>query len=366
MRPQLKHLAWERIEHQIRVAFDIREQFIIDDPDGTVARLFDLLGGGVHTLVDLAAALAVPEADVADAIESFDRIGLLQDASRLSQLPPPAQERYFSNLAFFECFASLGRSKEDFQRRLCESHVLVLGTGGFNSSVVQSLCGLGVGRLTLLDRDVVEPRNFARQYLYRWEDIGARKVDCAASWIRTFDPGIEIVDVIDGDIDGSPVVAALLDRYRPDVVAAGVDRPTDIARWVNEACVSRGVPFVRGGMWVTQGIVRSVEPGVHACLACSDGAEETTDPEVAQMRAGIDLFGRRPTMNRGIGPVAGLLGSLAALEILRILTRFEEPVYAQGYTIIDFAHGCQMRQTTVARNPNCLVCGGRGDLTSEP
>jgi molybdopterin-synthase adenylyltransferase len=357
MRPQLKHLAWERIDHQVRVAFDLREQFLIEDPDGTIARLFDLLGTGEHTLVDLAAALDVPEAEVAAVIESFDQIGLLEDASRLRQLSPAAQERYFSNLAFFESFASLRRSKEDFQRRLCDSHVLVLGTGGFNSSVVQSLCGLGVGRLTLLDRDVVEPRNFARQYLYRWEDIGARKVDRAANWVRTFDPGIEIVDTIAGDIDGPPVVAALLDRYRPDVVAAGVDRPTDVARWVNEACVSRGVPFVRGGMWVTQGIVRSVEPGVHACLACSDGAELSTDREVAQMQAGIDLFGRRPTVNRGIGPVAGLLGSLAAFEILRFVTRFEEPVYAQGYTIIDFANGCQMTNTAIARNPNCLICG---------
>jgi molybdopterin/thiamine biosynthesis adenylyltransferase len=362
----LKNLAWERIDNQIRVAFDVRDQFVIDDPDGTVARLFDLLGVGEHTLVELAAALGLPEADIAEAIESFDEVGLLEDASKLSGLPPPAQERYFSNLAFFESFASLRRSKEDFQRQVCDSHVLVLGTGGLNSSVVQSLCGLGVGRLTLLDRDIVEARNFARQYLYRWEDIGARKVDRAASWIRNFDPGIEIVDAIDGDIGGPKVVADLLDRYCPDVVAVGVDRPKDIAVWVNQACVSRGVPYVRGGMWVTQGMVRSVEPGVHACLACTDDAATNADPEIAEMQAGVDLYGSRPSMNRGIGPVAGLLGSLAAFEILRFLTRFEEPVYTQGYTIIDFANGCQMRQTSAARNPNCLVCGRRADRSSDP
>jgi molybdopterin-synthase adenylyltransferase len=356
MRPQLKSLAWARIDGQVRVALDVRDQFVIDDPNGVVANLFDLLGTGTRTIGELAATLELPENEVADAVESFDEIGLLQNATRLGQLPPPAQERYFSNLAFFESFASLERSKEDFQRRLGDSHVLVLGAGGLNSSVIQSLCGLGVGRLTLLDRDLVEPRNFARQYLYRWADVGSPKVDRAASWVRDFDPGIDVVDAIHHDIDGPDAITALLDHYHPDIVAAGVDRPRDIAVWVNEACVSRGVPYVRGGMWVTQGLLRSVEPGVHACIVCAEGTADVTDPEVAEILAGLDLFSSRPRTNRGIGPVAGLLGSLAAFEILRFLTRFEEPVYTRGPTIIDFANGCQMRQTIVARNPDCPTC----------
>lgn len=365
-RPQLKAVGWNRDGELLRLVYDIRDHFLLPDPAGTVEALLGLLAEGGRTVPELAAALAaqghpVPVAEVAAALELLDGERLLEDGARLGRFGPLEQERYFSNLAFFESFASLRRSREDFQQVLRNAHVLVLGTGGLNSNTIPHLCGLGVGRLTLLDRDVVGPRNFARQYLYRHRDIGARKVALAADWVRDFDPTIK-VEALDARVDGPEPVAELVERYRPDLVMSGVDSPKEIDDWVNDGCTSRAVPYVRGGMWVTQGLVSSVDPGVSACRGCVRGigdADTAADPD--GYRAARDLYQDRPRTNRGIGPVAGLLGALCAFEVLRYLTRFEPPAYAGRPLLIDFAHGCAVRQGDPwPRDPGCVVCGELG------
>ncbi|MEN3360353.1 MAG: hypothetical protein V7637_4335 [Mycobacteriales bacterium] len=363
-RPQLKYVSWERAGDSLRIVHDWRSQLLVADPDGTVAALLELLAEGGRTEPELAAALSVgrdpvPVADVRAAVVQLDEHGLVEDGRRLGGLSTARAERHFSNAAFFESFASLGRSRHDFCRDLADRHVLVLGTGGLNSNTIPHLAGLGVGRLTLLDRDAVEPRNFARQYLYRWSDIGARKVERAANWVRAFDPAIE-VEAIDTGIESAEQIGELLDRHRPDAVAAGIDYPDEVDRWVNAACVPRGVPFVRGGMWVTDGSVWSVDPGRSACLECSLRQRPSAadlDEEMATMLAGLELFSARPRRNRGIGPVAGLLGALGAFELLRYLTRFEPPAYAANMLFIDFADGCATRQQAWTRDPSCPVCG---------
>ncbi|MEU7901178.1 ThiF family adenylyltransferase [Nonomuraea sp. NPDC049152] len=364
MRPRLKNVAWERVGDELRLVYDLRDQLILADPDGHVEKLLALLHEGGRTVTQLADKLSLPVQDVLGAVEAFDAERLLEDGERLGGLDAAEAERYFSNLAFFESFGTLERSREDLQRRLRESHVLVLGTGGLNSNTIPHLSGLGVGRMTLVDRDTVDVRNFARQYLYRWEDLGARKVERAAAWVRSFDPAIE-VQAIDMGIESAEQLAELIDRTRPDVVASGIDQPKEIDLWVNAACVRQGVPFVRGGITVTKGIVWSVAPGVSACRGCvpadptkPEGHADPDEPALSAEIAAARLFFSRPQPNRGIGPVTGLLGALGAFEVLRYLTGFEPPAYAGRPLTIDFAGACATSQVEWSRNPECLNCGG--------
>ncbi|MFC4110363.1 HesA/MoeB/ThiF family protein [Micromonospora zhanjiangensis] len=363
VRPQLKSVLWERVGDSLRLVYDVRDQLMIADPDGGVERLLALLREGGRTVAELAEAMGLPAEDIMAGLAVFDDHRLLEDGERLGGYTGAAAERHFSNLAFFESFATLATSREDFQRRLADAHVLVLGTGGLNSNTIPHLCGLGIGRLTLLDRDVVEPRNFARQYLYTQADLGATKVERAGAWVRAFDPSIEVATVTAG-IDGPDAVSALVERYRPDVVMSGVDSPTSIDDWVNDACVAAGVPFVRGGMYVTQGVVWSVDPGRSACRACGRSAPalDPDDPELAAAR----LLNTRPQTNRGIGPVAGLLGALCAFEVLRLLTRFEPPAYAGRPMLIDFAAGCTTSRGEWVRDPACPICGDRAPAEPVP
>lgn len=365
-------MVWRRDGQRLQVVYDVRDHFVVEDPDGTVDALLRLLAEGGRTVDELARTLAedgraVAVEDVAAAVHLLDSHRLLEDGRRLGRVGERERERYFSNLAFFESFASLQRSREDLQLAVRDAHVLVLGTGGLNSNTIPHLCGLGVGRLTLLDRDVVEIRNFARQYLYRHRDLGRRKVTLAAEWVRGFDPTIK-VETIDTAVESAEQVGELVDRYAPQVVMSGVDRPREVDDWVNAGCVSRGVPFVRGGMRVTQGTVWSVDPGASACRACVSTAANVEGPggaaaggdggALAAQLAAAALFGGKPRANRGIGPVAGLLGALCAFEVLRYLTRFEPPAYAGHPLLIDFADACATRQEAPwTRSASCPVCG---------
>jgi len=118
----------------------------------------------------------------------LDDLGWLENAATAKPVLTDRQrERYFSNLAFFDGFTSLDRSREEIQDQLLSAHVLVLGVGGLGSAVVQHLVGLGVRRLTLVDFDTVDVRNFARQFTYTPDQIGQPKVDHVAAWVRAFD-----------------------------------------------------------------------------------------------------------------------------------------------------------------------------------
>jgi molybdopterin/thiamine biosynthesis adenylyltransferase len=371
MIPAAKGFVWKRDGDELLIVLDPRECLTITDADGQVETLLTLLKEGTRTTAELAAALGDPvsQADIAAAVDLLDSHRLVEAAGRPRQFTDAERERYFSNLAFFDAFADLSRGPEDFQRQLRDKHVLVLGTGGLNSNTIPHLCGLGVGTLTLLDRDRVEARNFARQYLYRWSQVGEPKARAAADWVRGFDPTVK-VSARQFDLDGPEPVAALLDEYRPDVVMDGVDTPTGVDLWVNDACLAAGVPMVRAGMAVTTGTVWSVDPGNGACRHClfvdrdaGESAEQlaAADPDDRLAHSINELYMTIPRTNRGIGPVAGLLGSLAAFEVLRYLTGFEPPAYAGASLHIDFARGCATTRRAWPRHPRCPACSGPPD-----
>jgi len=355
--PVLKPLGWEPVESGVRIVLDPRESIELADADGSVAALLTLLAEGRHDVDGLYHAMnstfaTVSRQDVLDAIQALDELRLLEDYEQTGDLTEAERLRHFSNLAFLRTFAHLEVSAETMVRRLRDSHVLVLGVGGLGSNVLQNLCGLGVGRLTLVDRDDVEQRNFARQFVYRAQDVGRPKIERAAEWVREFDPQIT-VQTIRANFAGPAEVAEVVDSTRPDAVCAAVDDPIGIDEWVNAACVGAGVPYVRGGMFVTEGVIWSVHPGRSACLACP------TDSDDSSGRVANSLLHQQGVarINRGAGPVATLLGSLVSFELLRYLTGFTAPRYAGASVAIDLAGDCDPVITARSRRPDCPVCG---------
>jgi molybdopterin-synthase adenylyltransferase len=353
--PKLKNAVWERIGDDLYVVSEPETQIVLSDPDGQVELLLELLREGTRDTPELGAALAdrrlpTTASEISAAIAALDELRLLVDAAAAAPLSENQAERYFSNLAFFTTFASLERSPASFQRTLLDSHVVFLGTGGLGSTAIQAMTGAGVGRMTLLDADAVELRNFARQYLYRTEDIGLPKVERAAAWVQAFSPETD-VRVISRWIGGPDDVADLL--LEADLVISGVDQPAGIDLWVNEACVAAGVPYVRGGMIAQRLAYWSVDPGRSPCMACHQHEISANAPEhgIAAERRRTEL----ERVNRGIGPVASLVGALVAMEALRYLTGFAPPIAAGCERFVDFASGEQEVQRW-ARWADCPVC----------
>ena len=355
MIPKLKNAVWELAGDDLYVVSEPETQIVLSDPTGQVEQLLGLLREGTRDAAQLGAALAVlglpaTSSEISDAIAALDELRLLLDAAAPMQLSEGQAERYFSNLAFFTTFASLDRSPASFQGALLDAHVVFLGTGGVGSTAIQAMTGAGVGRMTLLDNDVVELRNFARQYLYRTQDIGMPKVERAAAWVQAFSPGTD-VRVVSRWIGGPDDVADLLTEA--DLVVSGVDQPAGIDLWVNEACVAAGVPYVRGGMIAQRLAYWSVDPGCSPCMACHQHELTAAAPEygVAAERRRAEL----ERANRGIGPVASMVGALVAMEALRYLTGFAPPIAAGCERFVDFATGDQEVQYWT-RWAGCPVC----------
>jgi molybdopterin-synthase adenylyltransferase len=348
----LKDAVWERSGPDLNVIADPETELVLGDPEGTVEYLLGLLREGTRDPRALADLLAsrfpqVSDADLSTALDALDELGLLVDAAAPDPLTGIQRERYFSNLAFFTTYASLGRPAAAFQRALADAHVVFLGTGGLGSTVIQALAGAGVGRMTLLDNDTVELRNFARQYLYREADIGRPKVERAQEWVEAFSSAADVRAVrkwISGPGDITDLLAGA------DLVVSGVDHPADdIDFWVNQACVGAGVPFVRGGMLLRRVCYWSVDPGRSGCRACLQHTAGDDAGRIYQMRRGLD------PVNRGIGPAASMVGAAVAMEAVRYLTKFAEPIAAGRMRFTDCATGSE---EVVAWEPwpECPVC----------
>ena len=355
MRPMLKNAAWERSGDDLHLLMGPEEQVVFADTDGMLDHLFTLLRQGSRSVPELQAEMSarwpqVAAEDITEALLVFDGLGLLIDAAEPDLLTDWQRERSFSNLAFFTTYASLTQSAASFQRALADAHVLFLGTGGLGSTAIQALTGAGVGRMTLVDGDRVELRNLARQYLYREEQIGGTKAELAAQWVRAFHSQVDVRAVVRW-ITGPDDVAGLLDGV--DFVVDGADHPQGIDAWVDQACVAAGVPYVRGGMSVRRVLYWSVDPGRGPCLSCRRQAAAA-----AQAGYGVPLRDMALALertNRGIGPVASLAGALVAIEALRYLTGFAEPIAARSTRSVDLATG-QEDVVPWEPWPECAVC----------
>jgi molybdopterin/thiamine biosynthesis adenylyltransferase len=340
------------------VGLDPRTRVELADPTGQVRALLALLREGARTPTELHAALAarwpgVEERDVEEALELLDGLGWLEDAAAPVRLSGYERERYFSNLAFFDAFTTLRRDREQIQAQLIDSRVVVLGAGGLGSAVVQNLAGLGVSTLTLLDFDVVELRNFARQFTYTEAQRGLPKVEQVAAWLHAFDSRIDVT-AVNTRVTGPDDVRALLPGA--DLVVSAIDDPDEVDLWVNEACVGAGVPFVRGGLAYVQGLYWSVDPGRSACRRCLERHRATLAVDVDRPVVTWERVLTSERVNRAIGPVAQLLGSLVAMEALRYLTGIVPPVSAGCYQLVDFSGDCSISADPWPRDPDCPVC----------
>lgn len=360
MVPRLKSLTCLAHDGALVVSLDPKTRVRLADLDGRVLALLRLLLDGTRDVPALAAALDeqglhTDAADVAGVVAQLDRLGWLEDAAAPETFDAHDRERYASNLFWFDAFTTLDVPREEPQRRLRDAHVLVLGAGGLGSATLMSLAGLGVGTLTVVDQDLVELRNFARQFTYTEAEVGQPKAERVADWLRAFDPSLRVT-AERRRVESQEDVADLLRRFRPDLVVHAIDDPAEIDRWVNGACVAAGVPLVRGGLAYTQGLYWSVDPGVSACQECLVRHRERLADGVDRIALEWPLVLRQEHRNRGIGPVAQVLGGLVAMEAMRYLTGLTPPAAAGRYRLVDFGGDCSTRTDPWPADPGCPVC----------
>jgi molybdopterin/thiamine biosynthesis adenylyltransferase len=229
---------------------------------------------------------------------------------------------------------------EAAQLALRDASVLVVGAGALGSPVGAYLAGAGVGRLGIVDSDVVEISNLPRQHLHFTPDAGQPKVESAASKLRFLNPDVLVetyqVWLDDGNaaalVEGNDLVVDCSDSF-------------DTRYNVNAACCDAGVPLVEGGVVGWSGLVMGIRPGETACYRCAfpDPPAPGSVPTCAE--AGV------------LGPAAGVIGSLQALEALKLLTGTGTPL-VDAFLQVDLGDHATVR-VAVRRRPDCPDCGHR-------
>jgi molybdopterin/thiamine biosynthesis adenylyltransferase len=227
---------------------------------------------------------------------------------------------------------------EAAQLALRGASVLVVGAGALGSPVAVYLAGAGAGRLGIVDDDDVELSNLHRQPLHFTPDVGVPKAQSAAAKLRFLAPDT-LVDPYRVRLE--PGNAAALVAGHDLVVDCSDSFATRYA--VNAACCAARVPLVEGGVLGTSGLVMAIRPGESACYRCAfpDAPPPGSTPSCAE--AGV------------LGPAAGVIGSLQALEALRLLTGFQPPAL-DSFLQVDLG-GASFLRVAVRRRPDCPDCG---------
>lgn len=221
------------------------------------------------------------------------------------------------------------------QARLAASHVAVVGAGGLGVPVLQYLAGAGVGTLSVIDGDRLEPSNLHRQTWYALADCGESKAELAARRIRTLNPTVQ-VHAVAQRLDAVNGMALLRDA---DVI---VDCTDNFATkfLLNDLAQALGCTAVFASVYQFEGQLQVVRGGGDsACLRCV-WPEATRDGLVGNCaEAGV------------LGPVPGVLGSLQALRVLELLLGL--PLTDADAVIILDLRNLTLRRVRARRRPDC-------------
>ncbi len=233
---------------------------------------------------------------------------------------------------------SLPEVGEAGQSKLRDDRVLVIGAGGLGSPAALYLAAAGVGHLAIVDHDVVDRSNLHRQILHRDTSVGQPKVRSAIATLAALNPAIDI----------EPIQARVTPDNAADLVA-GYDLVVDgadnfNARYaVNDACAGANVALVYGAVERFSGQVGVFPAGGQPCYRCLFAAAPPAGAAPTCAEAGV------------LGMVPGVVGTLQALEALKLILGMDETLTARVLTLD--AKTQRWRSLRIPADPNCPACG---------
>ncbi len=232
----------------------------------------------------------------------------------------------------------------DGQRKLKAASVLIIGTGGLGSPVALYLAAAGIGRIGLVDYDVVDRTNLQRQVLHGTSTVGKLKVESARQRLVDLNPDVHV------DIYNQPFTSenAMAIAAMYDLIVDGSDNfPTRYL--TNDLCVLTGKPNVYGSVYRFEGQVSVFDARVGPCYRCL--FPEPPPPGLVPSCAESGILGILP----------GTIGTLQATETLKLILGIGEPLI--GRLLLYNAQDMSFEFVRLHKNPACKVCGEHPSVT---
>ncbi len=230
------------------------------------------------------------------------------------------------------------------QEKLLAAKVLIIGAGGLGCPVALYLAAAGVGKIGIVDNDVVEVSNLQRQIAHFTDDIGRSKVESARDKILQINPAID-VEIFQLFLQAANI-REIIRGY--DFVIDGTDNfPTKFL--VNDACVMENIPLSHGGILRFDGQTMTIIPGESSCYRCSFRSPPPPDAVPTCSQAGV------------LGAIAGMLGTIQAAEALKFITGAGSLL---TNTLLTFnAKNMAFRKINLKKQNDCPVCGSNPTIT---
>ena len=223
------------------------------------------------------------------------------------------------------------------QERLLATRALIIGAGGLGSPAAMYLAAAGIGHIVIADHDAVELSNLQRQLLHRTTDIGRQKTASAVDTLTAINPGVTVTpldrrlqgELLDNEVRQADVVLDCSDNFA-----------TRFA--VNGACVKHGIPLVSGAAVRMEGQIAVYLPGQadSPCYACLYRGGDDADQTCSE--------------NGVLSPMVGIIGSLQALEALKVILGLGETLCGRLVVFDGLTH--EWRTLKIPRDPACPVC----------
>jgi molybdopterin/thiamine biosynthesis adenylyltransferase len=238
--------------------------------------------------------------------------------------------------AVYEWQLSIPDFGEEGQRRLKAASVLISRVGGVGGAVAYYLAAAGVGRLVLAHAGDLRPPDLNRQILMTHDWVGKPRIESAARRLREFNPRLDVVAV--NENIGESNVSALVAQADLVVDCAPLFSERLL---MNRESVRQRKPMVECAMYAMEAQLTTFVPGRSPCLACLYPVEPPA------WKRQFPVF----------GAVAGVIGSLAAVEAIKTISGLAEPLLGKLLTcnLAEMA----FRTLAISRNPDCAVCGDR-------
>jgi len=233
---------------------------------------------------------------------------------------------------------------EQGQIKIFNSKVFIVGAGGLGSPVGYYLSAAGVGTIALIDNDEVELSNLQRQIAHSTKTVGQPKVQSAKTTFESLNPDVTVITIKERLTKHN-----ILDLIRDYDIVADCSDNYATRFLVNDACIMAKKPLVTGAIFKFEGQLTVVIPREGPCYRCL--FEEPPPPGILPSPQGVGL----------LGVIPGVIGTLQAAEILKLITGAGEIL--KGELLIYNALKSSFRKVKIPKNPECPICSDRPTIT---
>ena len=232
------------------------------------------------------------------------------------------------------------------QKKILDSKVLIIGTGGLGSPAAMYLSAAGVDTIGLVDYDVVDLSNLQRQIIHQTKDLNKEKTESGKETINAINPDVTVKTY--NELVNSKNIADIIKDANYDFIIDGTDNfPAKFL--INDACVLLQKPFSHAGIIRFQGQTMTYLPGKSPCFRCIFQKIPPKDTIPTCSRAGL------------LGVVPGVIGTIQATEALKYILGIGELL--TGFLLTFDALSMNFRKIKIKNNTKCAICGESPTIT---